>query len=168
MLLQTIKVLFVLTLLNTFISGFVVAKPMPTWSLSNAQNETVNSSDFTGKPLVIHFWATWCPYCKKLQPGLEALKQKYSEQGVAFIAISFREDEGATPQDVLTERGISIPTLINGDSVARDLFDVTGTPNTVFIDYKGKIVGTTRTSDPDDPLLEKATQYLLESYLAEE
>ena len=45
-------------------------------TLSFAQDEAgqlVKSSDFLGKPLVIHFWATWCPYCKKLQPGLDKL-----------------------------------------------------------------------------------------------
>lgn len=141
---------------------------MPDWSLSNASGQEFKAEDYIGKPLVIHFWATWCPYCKKLQPGLEILKQKYSEQGVEFIAISFREDEGAEPQKMLRQRGITIPTLINGDFVAKELFGVTGTPTTIFIDHKGNIVGTTRTSNPTDPLLEKATQYLLDDYRSSE
>ena len=135
----------------------------PSWSLKDGHGNTVSSEQFAGEPLVVHFWATWCPYCKKLQPGLERLKQQYQDEGVAFIAISFREDEGTDPQAVLDARGISIPTLIEGDSVAFDKFGVSGTPTTFFIDHTGQVLGVTRTSDPDDPILEQAVPKLLDT-----
>ena len=158
-------ILFFVFLFSTF-SLHAQNTPMPDWSLTDESGQQFEAGDFKNKPLVIHFWATWCPYCKKLQPGLESLKQKYASQGVEFIAISFWEDEGVSPQTHLTQRGITIPTLIKGDSVARELFGVEGTPTTIFVDHKGIIVGSTRTSDPENPLLEKATRYLLDEYLA--
>jgi len=112
---------------------------------------------------VIHFWATWCPYCKKLQPGLDKLYQKYQADGLQMIAISIREDEGATPQAELNRRGMSFKTLINGTDMARSLFNVNGTPTTVFIDKTGHIVGSTRTSDPDDRRLGKIVKYIVEN-----
>ena len=133
----------------------------PSWILQDGHGNTVSSEQFSGQPLVIHFWDTWCPYCKKLQPGLEKLKQRYDSQGIAFIAISFREDEGADPQAVLTDRGITIPTLVNGDEVAFEKFGVSGTPTTFFIDHTGQVLGVTRTSDPNDPALEQAIQRLI-------
>lgn len=136
----------------------------PSWTLNNAQGQAVSSEDFAGQPLVIHFWATWCPYCKKVQPGLERLKQKYASDDVQFVFISFREDEGAQPQQVLDDRGITIPTLVDGDSVAMDDFGVRGTPTTFFIQHDGTVLGMTRTSDPDAPLLENAVQQLLSRY----
>ncbi|MFT5676834.1 MAG: cytochrome c biogenesis protein CcmG/thiol:disulfide interchange protein DsbE [Paraglaciecola sp.] len=134
----------------------------PQWQLYNEAEQLVDSTDFAGKPLIIHFWATWCPYCKKLQPGLDKLYKKYQADGLQLIAISFREDEGATPQAVLDERGMSFSTVVNGEQVAKDLFSVTGTPTTVFIDRLGRIVTTTRVSDPDDPRLEKIVKALLD------
>lgn len=136
---------------------------MPQWQLYNEEGLLVKSSDFLGKPLVIHFWATWCPYCKKLQPGLDKLYQKYQADGLQMIAVSIREDEGATPQKELDSRGMSFKTLINGTDMARHLFNVNGTPTTVFIDKTGHIVGSTRTSDPSDPRLEKIVDYIVEN-----
>jgi thiol-disulfide isomerase/thioredoxin len=48
----------------------------PAWSLYNEAGTEVQSTEFAGKPLIVHFGATWCPYCKKLQPGLDKLYPK--------------------------------------------------------------------------------------------
>jgi cytochrome c biogenesis protein CcmG/thiol:disulfide interchange protein DsbE len=133
----------------------------PQWQLLDAQGNTVNSKDYAGKPLVIHFWATWCPYCKKLQPGLDSLYKKYQAQGLEMIAISFWEDPDAKPQVALDERGISFKTLIDGDTVAKQLFAIKGTPTTIFIDKQNQIVAVTRISDPLDPRLEKVVKQLI-------
>ena len=133
----------------------------PSWELYDESNRLIKSEQFAGKPLMIHFWATWCPYCKKLQPGLERLQKKYAEDGLQLIAISFWEDEGATPQKVLKERGLELKTLVNGDKVAKELFKVKGTPTTFFIDAKGTIIAKTRVSDPDDPRLEKVVRMIV-------
>ena len=136
-------------------------KMAPNWSLQDADGNNVSSTDFAGKPLIIHFWATWCPYCKKLQPELERLYVKYQEQGLQMIAISLREDEDAKPQEALNARGMSFRTLVNGDQVAMDKFYVRGTPTTFFINAKGQVVVATRLSDPNDPRLEQVVKSLL-------
>lgn len=135
----------------------------PQWELYDESNSLTRSSDFEGKPLIIHFWATWCPYCKKLQPGLDRLYKKYQPQGLKLVAISFREDEGATPQASLMERGHSFNTLVKGDNVAEQLFAVKGTPTTVFIGKDGTILATTRISDPNDPRLEQIIKHMVTS-----
>ncbi|MGX9461851.1 TlpA family protein disulfide reductase [Shewanella sp. A14] len=116
--------------------------------------------DFAGKPVILHFWATWCPYCKKLQPGLEKLRLKYQNTDLKMIDISFNEDANAAPRQSLLARGVKMETLIKGDDVAK-LYDVRGTPTTVFIGRSGHIAWVTNTSDPDDPNLEKAVQFIL-------
>jgi thiol-disulfide isomerase/thioredoxin len=136
---------------------------MPQWQLYNEAGQLVKSSDFLGKPLVIHFWATWCPYCKKLQPGLEKLYQKYQADGLKMIAISLREDEGATPQQELDSRGMTFKTLIKGHDVGIKLFGVSGTTTTIFIDKAGHVISSTRISEPDDPRLEKTVKYIVEN-----
>jgi cytochrome c biogenesis protein CcmG/thiol:disulfide interchange protein DsbE len=124
----------------------------PDFTLADAQGQQVSLADFKGRPLILHFWATWCPYCKKLQPGLEALAQEFEGEGLVLLGVSFREDEGTNPQEVLAERGHTFKTLVKGIEVSR-IYGVRGTPTTLFIDSAGNIVGTTNTSAPDDPLL---------------
>ena len=124
----------------------------PDFTLADAQGQQVSLADFKGRPLILHFWATWCPYCKKLQPGLQALAREFEDEGLVLLGVSFREDEGVKPQAVLAERGHTFKTLVKGIEVART-YGVRGTPTTLFIDGAGNIVGTTNTSTPDDPLL---------------
>ena len=140
------------------------ALDIASWELQTQSGETVPWNDLKGKPLILHFWATWCPYCKKLQPGLDRLYKKYQSQGLQLVAISFREDPGTLPQDVLDDRGHSFQTLVEGDTVAHEIFNVSGTPTTLFIYANGDVLGMTRSSDPDDPRLEKAVQHLLANY----
>lgn len=132
----------------------------PAWTLYNEAGTEVQSTEFAGKPLILHFWATWCPYCKKLQPGLDKLYRKYRGQGLQMIAVSIMEDEGAKPQAELDVRGMSFNTLIKGEKIAR-LFHMQGTPTTVFINSQGQVVASTRLSDPEDPRLEQVAKSLL-------
>ena len=143
-------------------SAATAQEKAPIWSLMDSEGNVVSSADFDGQPLMIHFWATWCPYCKRLQPELDRLHRKYKGEGLQSVAISFREDEDADPAGTLEERGIRISTLVEGDKVA-EIFGVQGTPTTVFIDRTGHIFAQTRSSDPDDDRLELAVLKILES-----
>ena len=170
---ELLVVIFTLTLFTLFIlfSAGVVADDSQSTAeyhfpqaqefvLSDAKGEPWSLAEHAGKPVVIHFWATWCPYCKKLQPGLERLRLENLESDLEMIAISFNEDKGAMPAKALQQRGIDMKTLIDGDSVAK-LYGVTGTPTTVFINRAGEVVWITRISDPDSPKLSQAIEFLL-------
>lgn len=134
----------------------------PEWSLKDAQGNSVKLSDYKGKVLLLHFWATWCPYCKKVQPGLERLYTQYKDQGVEVLGISGWEDPGTKPQQTLKKRGHTFKTLINGDEVAKQ-YGIKGTPTTLYIDRKGQIKWATNTSNPKDPELEAQLQSLLKT-----
>lgn len=138
-----------------------VAESAPEWELEDAEGNTVRLSDFRGNPLILHFWASWCPFCKKLQPGLDRMYLQYREQGVRLLGINFRDDEDTHPQQVLDARGYHFKTLVNGGEVA-ERYGVKGTPTTILIDGEGNIVLTTNTSDPEVPRLESAVKFLLE------
>ena len=87
------------------------AQPAPDFTLKDASGEDVSLSDYRGKVVILHFWATWCPYCKRLQPGLDALYKKYQQDGVELLGISFSEDADADPQGTLDKRGHKFKTL---------------------------------------------------------
>ena len=150
----------VLIALSLYLFSYVcIAQTAADFSLKTSTGEQISLADFTGQATVIHFWATWCPYCKKLQPELNRVAAEYKDKQVNFIAISIWEDEGADPQAVINERGHKFQTLVNGDKIA-ELYGVKGTPTTVFIDAGGNIVGVSTQSDPKLPFWEKAFEAL--------
>ncbi|WP_419811670.1 peroxiredoxin family protein [Bacterioplanoides sp.] len=132
----------------------------PDFTLNNAAGEAVSLSDYRGKVVVLHFWATWCPYCKRLQPGLDALVDQYGDQGLEVLGVSFNEDEDAQPQEVLKRRGSDFMTLVKGGRVAA-MYQVRGTPTTFFIDRQGRLRAVTMTSDPKEPGLTHMAKTLL-------
>ena len=132
----------------------------PAWTLLDTNGNSVSLSDYKGKPLILHFWATWCPYCKKIQPALNTIYESHKQEGLVLLGISWWEDEGAQPQQVLIDRGFQFKTLLEGDEVAK-LYGIKGTPATFFINKKGKIIYASNSSDPDDPRLAKAVEVLL-------
>lgn len=154
------RLLLLVTLMSLVAPG-AWADTAPAFALPDADGKLVSLSDYQGQALILHFWATWCPYCKKLQPGLEAVARQYEGQGLVLLAVSFSEDEGADPQAVLRRRGLHFKTLVDGDAVA-GLYAVRGTPTTFFINRKGDIVGVTNTSNPEDPVLQRLAEAALQ------
>lgn len=155
---------YLIILCSLFLTGTATANEqkqmMPQWQLNTQDGWEIGSDNFKNKPLIVHFWATWCPYCKKLQPGLQRLKDLYKSEGLEVIGVSFREDPGTQPQTVLQSRGLDLITAVDGENLAAQL-SISGTPSTLFVYPSGEILGVTRTSDPNDPALDKAVNILL-------
>lgn len=122
------------------------------WTLTNQKGEQVTLSDSQGKPTLLIFWATWCPYCKKLLPGIEELHEKYESKGLKIIAVNIREDW--EPKTYWKNFGYQFDTVLEGDEVAK-IYGVSATPGIVFIAPSGKVLGVQSFSDPHHPLLEK-------------
>ena len=160
------KLITAILVASTFLSinanaeDTAVASQAPAWQLKTQAGDTISSRQFEGQGVILHFWATWCPYCKKLQPKLVELEKKYQHQGIKLVAISFNEDDGALPQDELASRGYSFPTAIKGDQVAMQ-YSVKGTPTTFFINKNNQVVFKSTSSDTSDPRLELATKEII-------
>ena len=86
-LLKSVMLILLFSIMSTFNANSTNYPTAPAWQLSTQNGENISLSDYQGKPVILHFWATWCPYCKKLQPKLVALEQKYQESGIEIIAI---------------------------------------------------------------------------------
>lgn len=136
------------------------ANQAPDWTLKTQAGKSISLADYQGKPVILHFWATWCPYCKKLQPKLVELTEKYKNTGIEIVAISFSEDEGAKPQDSITQRGYQFITGVKGEKVAI-LYGVKGTPTTFFINRSGQVVFKSTSSNINDPKLELAVKEII-------
>jgi len=122
------------------------------WTLVNQTGVPITLSDSEGKPTLLIFWATWCPYCKKLLPGIQELHEKYESKGLKIIAVNIKEDW--EPKTYWRNFGYQFDTVLEGDEVAA-IYGVTATPGIVFIAPSGKVLGVQSFSDPHHPLLER-------------
>ena len=117
-------------------SPATAADRAPDWSLTSPGGKVTRLSDeVQNQPVVILFWASWCPYCKALMPHLQSIHHEYGSK-IKILAVSFR-DKG-DPSAYLEEAGYDFTMLPNGDDVAA-LYDVYGTPGIIIIDQKQRI-----------------------------
>lgn len=122
------------------------------WTLNNLSGKPISLSDYQGKPTLLVFWATWCPYCKKLLPGIARLNDKYESKGLKVLAVNIKEDW--KPEVYWRNHEYQFETVLEGDDVAK-LYGISGTPGIVFIAPSGKVLGVKQFSDPEHPLLER-------------
>jgi peroxiredoxin len=114
------------------------ARAKADFTLTDLQGNNWTLHDLRGKVVLVNFWATWCPPCRKEMPDLDALYQKFKDQGLVVLAIS---DEDATKvRPFLTERPVNYPILLDPGRKVNDAFHVDGIPKSFVYDREGKLV----------------------------
>jgi cytochrome c biogenesis protein CcmG, thiol:disulfide interchange protein DsbE len=97
-------------------------------------------AELRGVPVVLNFWASWCPPCREEAPRLERRWQAARAEGVLFLGLDMQDLSGDA-RDFLREFRVSYPNVRDrGDDVARE-WGVTGLPETFFISRRGRVVG---------------------------
>lgn len=142
------------------LSSSVLAYKAPDFTLFDQSGNSITLKDYRGKGLIIHFWGSWCPFCKELQPGLDVLYRKYKKSGLEVLAVSIGESPIADPEKALRALGVSFKTAVNGDKVAR-IYNVAGTPASYFINRVGEVVWVTNTANAFDPEVEAKIRLIL-------
>jgi peroxiredoxin len=110
------------------------------FTLKDLNGADVRLADFKGKPLVVNFWATWCPPCLLETPELVELAEQYKSRGVTIIGISY--DDAPEQVKVFADQfKVTYPLLIGRDR--EDVFNAfrlkDGLPTSVFIRPDGTI-----------------------------
>ena len=114
------------------------ARQKADFTLTDLSGKTWHLQDLRGKVVLLNFWATWCPPCRKEMPDLQALYDKYKESGLVVLAIS-DEEAGKVPP-FIAERKISYPVMLDPGRKVNDLYRVEGIPKTFVYDRDGKMV----------------------------
>jgi peroxiredoxin len=108
------------------------------FTLADLQGNSWHLRELKGKVVLLNFWATWCPPCRKEIPDLQALYEKYKDQGFVVLAI---DDEAATKvSPFIAERKISYPVLLDPGRKVNEAFVVEGIPKSFVYDREGKLV----------------------------
>ena len=121
------------------------------FKLQDLNGKTVKLSDFKGKPVLLDFWATWCPPCRASIPGMEKLYKKYSGKGLVVLSISLDQGDWDSVKSFSTEHGITYPVLKGTEDVASQ-FQVRTIPMLVIINKEGRTVKRYLGMGDDDEL----------------
>jgi cytochrome c biogenesis protein CcmG, thiol:disulfide interchange protein DsbE len=100
-----------------------------------------NLSEFAGRPVVVNFWASWCPACVAEMPDFEAVHAELGDQ-VVFLGLNMQETDPAGAEALVTATGVS---YLLGTDPRGEIFNQFGgiaMPTTVFIDADGQVVRT--------------------------
>ncbi len=108
------------------------------FTLLDLQGKSWHLQDLKGKVVLVNFWATWCPPCRKEMPDLQALYDKYKDQG--FVVLSISDEEAGKVSPFIAERKISYPVLLDPRRKVNEAFVVEGIPKSFVYDREGKLV----------------------------
>ncbi|MHB9029824.1 MAG: TlpA family protein disulfide reductase [Candidatus Latescibacterota bacterium] len=115
----------------------LIGKTAPDFALNDLSGKTVKLSEFKGKPVLLEFWATWCPDCREVFPGMEKIYKEYSSQGLSVVMVSVDTKQDAVAP-FMEKNGYTVPVLLD-DGNMRKLYSVQRIPTAFLIDRKGVI-----------------------------
>jgi len=96
-------------------------------------------SSLRGKTVVVNFWASWCSTCKIEAQVVSDVEKKWRDKGVVFLGVD-SHDTNAGAHTYIQNYGIGFQSVQDPESAIGAQYDVTGLPETYFVDTKGKIV----------------------------
>ncbi len=112
----------------------------PDFTLLNLAGNTVNLSDFSGKVVLINFFATYCPPCRMEVPDFVRLQKEFSPKGFTVIGISVDNDGERVLPPFVERLEINYPVLLATTKVLKDYGDIYALPVTFILDREHKIV----------------------------
>jgi len=114
----------------------------PDFTVFDLQGNKVNLSDFAGKPVVLNFWASWCPPCKSEMPHFNKVYADVKDD-VVFMMVDLVDGQRETQakgQKYVENEGYDFPIYFDNEQNASNTYGISSIPTTLFIDSNGKII----------------------------
>jgi peroxiredoxin len=108
------------------------------FTLNDLHGQPWTLKKLSGKIVLVNFWATWCPPCRKEIPDLEALYQRFQSSGLIVLAIS--DEDANQVETFVAEHKMTYPILLDPGRKVNSLFQVDGIPKSFVYDRKGNLV----------------------------
>ena len=113
----------------------LVVGEAPSFQSVMLNGETVNLEDYRGKPFILHFWASWCPFCKIEEGSMSNIQKDWP-----MLSVAYQSGDKTEVKKHMEETGLeSWPTIVDKDNRLGDLFGVKGVPTSYIIDGEGNI-----------------------------
>ncbi|MDP1864664.1 MAG: TlpA disulfide reductase family protein [Thiobacillus sp.] len=116
-------------------------KPAPALKLNDMRGAAHDLSQLKGRVVLINFWATWCPPCRREMPSMERLTQQL--KGEAFSVLAVNVGESVNDIELFTSQldaDLSFPILLDRSSQSMQSWKISGLPTTYLVDKKGRVV----------------------------
>ena len=119
----------------------LVGKRRPDFTLKDVDDNPHSISEWDGKVIIVNFWATWCPPCRREIPAFIELQEQYEARGFTIVGVALDDKQAAI--DFVDPMGINYPVLVadlDGIAISQEYGNKLGVPPfTVIVDRKGII-----------------------------
>jgi thiol-disulfide isomerase/thioredoxin len=115
-------------------------EPAPRFNAKTLSGESFNNQSLKGKVVLLQFWTTWCPYCRREQPLIDEVQKDLASKGLIVLAVNVGESK-KTVRKYLAEYPRACRVVLNDDTNLPAMFESNGFPLYVVIDRDGNIAG---------------------------
>jgi len=139
--LQTLLLLICLLLLPGSLLAAQVGQPLIPFKGNNLEGQPFDLQQSIGsKPVMLIFWASWCPSCKTEVPKVNQLAEKFRSRGMDFIAVNVGfNDTVERAQAFVQKTGMTYPVFFDATSVVTERYRLQGVPTIIVADKHGVI-----------------------------
>lgn len=133
------------------------------FTVEDFEGEAVKLSEKFGKPIVLNFWASWCPPCKSEMPDFDNVYKELGEE-IEFVMVNLTDGQKETKEKgnaYIEEQGFTFPVYYDVNSEAAYIYGVTSVPMTIFIDKDGFLTAGARGAI-DEETLRKGIELITE------
>ena len=118
-------------------------EPAPRFTAKTLDGEKFNNESVKGKVVLLEFWATWCPYCRREQPIVDDLTSEFKDKGLIVLAIDVGESKKKVKK-YLEDNPTQCRTVLTEDTNLAAMFAASSYPIYVLIDRDGNVAGMQR------------------------
>jgi peroxiredoxin len=115
------------------------AVPAPEFSLKDLQGNALSLASYKGKVLVLNFWATWCPPCRREIPDFIEAYKELKDKGLEILGVSVDELSEDALRDWTQKAGMNYPVALATAKIVADYRPGEYIPATIVIDRRGSI-----------------------------
>ena len=124
---------------EAFASELTIGSPVPNCpAVFSNPSEKLDLAQYKGKVVLIDFWATWCPPCKKAMPFLNNLHREYSKAGLTVLGINV-DEESTQATEYLKTAPVDYAMSFDPQGECPRVFEVKAMPSSYFVDKQGKL-----------------------------
>ncbi len=131
-----------------------VGAEAPEFRLPTPDGRLVGLTDYRGKVVMVHFWATWCPPCVEEIPALERLYDMFKGRDFEILAVNIDEGSVGVVTSFLQKNGVSFPVLLDPQRAVPTLYGTFKFPESYIVDRQGvvrdKIIGPLDWTAPEN------------------
>jgi len=112
----------------------------PDFQIENLQGNTVSLRSLRGRPVMLNFWATWCPPCRGEMPLIQQIYEEWTGKPPSVVVLTIDIGESkSTVEEYLRSENLNLPVLLDINRDVAEMYRITGIPTTYFIDAEGTI-----------------------------